>query len=205
MLFKRMCWEVLKESWEIMEEEIKYSKLKIELLGYKYLMKTLIYGMYDLHYKLDILLDKYNLKDEELPKTPMRQDKTNDVYFDLFQISKFTYKRLIDKYGLDVVTKCCGALDDFIRDKGYCPYGTPLKAITKIIGIHSKERKSDGLNKAVDIFEPIDYNTIADVTTAKKYILSIPYWKRNITKEVIELIERFNIEDLNIRKDRSDE
>ena len=176
------------------------NRLKLEVLTFKYLLKNIIFAIHDINYKLDVLLSKNKLEIAnpiDLKSTPL-DDKSNTVYFDMFKLTKTQYSSLIEEYGLDIVTLGCCALDDFIRDKGYAPYGTPLNALKKVMLVYATQ-----MNKEEPVYRtdmevnnvPI-YDRIETIEEAKRYIKSIPLYKRNITKEVIELIERFDIEEL---------
>lgn len=176
------------------------NKLKLEVLTFKYLLKNIVYAIHDLNMKVDLLLDEHGIgyNRKQLHVLPM-SDKGNDIYFDMFSLTKIQYSNLIDEYGLDLTTQCCVALDDFIRDKGYIPYGKPLKAIKKVLSVNLSKEKKEKVYEDIPIYESIKYEDISNVDEAKKYIMSIPKHKRNITKEVIELIDRFNIKTLSLK------
>jgi hypothetical protein len=176
------------------------NKLKLEVLTFKYLLKNIVYAIHDLNYKVDVLLSKNKLEIAnpiDLKSTPL-DDKSNTVYFDMFKLTKAQYSSLVEEYGLDITTLACCALDDFIRDKGYMPYGTPIQALKKVMVVHAQYiRNKEPLYKdEVEVNDIPIYDRIETIEQAKKYIKSIPMYRRNITKEVIELIERFNIEEL---------
>ena len=178
------------------------NKLKLEVLTFKYLLKNIVYAIYDLNYKVDLLLKREKIEPDtkELKALPIPTTKQDDIYFDMFQLTKLQYDKLINDYGLDLTTKCCVALDDFIRDKGYVPYGTPIKAIRRVIALNLIKEKFETktYKEDIEVYEDIKYEDISNIDEAKKYILSIPSYKRNITKEVIDLIDRFDIQDLNL-------
>lgn len=175
------------------------NKLRLEVMTFKYLLKNIIYAVYDLNLKVDRLLEKEGLVRPQ-PTIEELLDKSNDVWFDMFKLTKPQYQKLIEEYGLDLTTQCCVALDDFIRDKGYVPHGRPLTAIKKVISLNLKNDKEEPAYTDTRIFEEINYEDIDTEEKAKKYIMSIPKYKRNITKEVIELIERFNITSLDLKE-----
>lgn len=175
------------------------NKLKLEVLSFKYLLKNIIYAVYDLNLKVDRLLEKEGLVRPQ-PTVEELLDKSNDVWFDMFKLTKPQYQKLIEEYGLDLTTQCCVALDDFIRDKGYVPHGRPLSAIKRVIALNIMKDKDEPMYDEVQVFEDIPYEEVDTEEKAKKYIMSIPKYKRNITKEVIELIERFNITSLDLKE-----
>ena len=180
-------------------QEVGMNKIKLEVMSFKYLLKNVIYAIYDLNLKVDRLLEKEGLVRPQ-PTVEELLDKTNDIWFDMFRLTKPQYQKLIEEYGLDLTTQCCVALDDFIRDKGYVPYGRPYNAIKRVIALNIMRDKEPPAYEDTQIFEPIPYEEVDTLDKAKKYIMSIPKYKRNITKEVIELIERFNITTLNLKE-----
>lgn len=177
------------------------NKLKLEVMTFKYLLKNITFAINDLNYKMDLLLQKNKLvPDDKRYLTPLA-DKSNDIFFDMYSISKDKYEKLVNEFGLDVTVKCCIALDDYVRDKGYMPYGNPSSAIKRIISINvMKDRELEKSYEDTKIYDGINFEDVKDPTTAKKYILSVPYHKRNISPEVIELIERFELTDLDVKK-----
>lgn len=178
------------------------NKLKLEVMSFKYLLKNIVFAIHDLNMKVDLLLDSNGLGyNSKATKTIPLSDRGKDVFFDMFGLTKLQYSKLVEEYGLDFTTQCCMALDDFIRDKGYVPYGNPVRAIKKVLSINlSKSLNKEKAYEDIPIYEEIKYEDISTEEEAKRYILSIPSHKRNINKEVIELVERFNIEDLYLGK-----
>ena len=183
------------------------NKLKLEVMSFKYLLKNIVFAIHDLNMKVDLLLDSNGLGyDSKATKIIPCGDKSKDIFFDMFGLTKLQYARLVDEYGLDMTTQCCIALDDFIRDKGYVPYNNPVQAIKKVLSINlSKSSNKEKAYEDIPIYEEIKYEDISTEEEAKKYILGIPTHKRNISKEVIELVERFNIKDLYFKKEKKDE
>ena len=176
------------------------NRLKLEVLTFKYLLKNIVYAIHDLNYKIDLLLSKNNLEVANpiyLKSTPL-DDKSNTVYFDMFKLTKSQYSSLVEEYGLDIVTMACCGLDDFIRDKGYIPNGKPLTALKKTLVpyVSYLKNKDKVYQEEVEVNDIPIYDRIETIEQAKKYIKSVPAYRRNITKEVIELVERFNIEEL---------
>lgn len=95
-----------------------------ELRALRYLINDLILVVYDLRVKLEELAPSKR-------KYTMREPNVNGagLAFDLFQLPKDKYNALVEKYGVDVVTRACVKLDEFIKLNQYIPYGRPQFAL----------------------------------------------------------------------------
>lgn len=93
-------------------------KVEDELKALRYLINDLILYVYDLRVKLDEISPtkrKYTMREPNADGSA--------IGFDLFQVPKVSYDRLVDKYGIDIVNKACVKLDEFIKINQYIPYG----------------------------------------------------------------------------------
>ena len=106
---------------------VEYNKMSIEveLKALRYLVNNLILYTYGLHVKLDSLLNdtarEYSVAEPNV--------NGNDVAFDLFSIPKKRYEELIEQYGVDIVTKACAKLDEFVKINEYIPYRTAYNSL----------------------------------------------------------------------------
>ena len=166
-----------------------------ELLSIRYLINNLIFSNYELNRKLDLLLEKEGKSLQGKPK-PRPKTAEKDITFDLFSLSESQYQKLIDKFGVDLTSKCCLALDNFIRNKGFMPYKNGYDSITKIIALNvmKKELDKNKQTKEVVIYNnDIDINTITSASDARKFIKSIPSHLRNIDNRVEILVNKFDL------------
>lgn len=97
-----------------------------ELRALRYLLNNLILYVYDLRVKLDELAPakrKYTMIEPNLDGS--------SVGFDLFSIPKDKYNNMVEKYGIDTVTRACVKLDEFIKINEYIPFKQPYFALTR--------------------------------------------------------------------------
>lgn len=171
----------------------------IELYSIRYLINNLIFSQYEINRKLDILLER---EGKEYKKKPVARPKSmeDDVHFDLFSLTNQQYQKLIDKYGVDLTSKCCLALDHFIKTNGCMPYKNPLESITKVIAVNVMKDEIDKHKQelgSIPIYDyDIDYETISTPEDARMFIKSIPSHIRNIDSRVKYLVEKFNLQEL---------
>lgn len=112
-----------------------------ELKSLRYLVNNLILSVYDMRLKINDLLPP-----KRRTLIPEVNVNGNAVKFDLFLLSKKQYDSLVDKYGVDVVTKACVKLDEFIKLNDYIPFKIPhlslsRKFIKEVIAEDNKEIK----------------------------------------------------------------
>lgn len=101
--------------------------IEVELKAIRYLINNLILYTYGLHVKLDSLTNttrEYSVAEPNV--------NGNDIAFDLFSIPKKRYEELIEKYGVDVVTKACAKLDEFVKVNEYIPYRTAYNSLKQM-------------------------------------------------------------------------
>jgi hypothetical protein len=171
----------------------------LELYSMRYLINNLIFSQYEINRKLDILLER---EGKELKKVPRPRPKSleNDIGFDMFALSEQQYQKLIDRYGVDLTSKCCVALDHFIKTNGYMPYKNPLESITKVIAVNVMKEEIDKHKKELDDLPIYDYDInhedIENKEDARMFIKSIPAHIRNIDSRVKYLVDKFNLKEL---------
>lgn len=167
--------------------------ITIELKSIRYLINNIIVLLFDIKKLLTLLLAKENIK---LPK---EKKKTRDeviqdgIKFDMFELNQTQYNALLGEFGYDITCRACAMLDDYVRDKGYVPYGKPALALRKVMIVHALKEKLDSQKVGVVTFKDIDHNLIDNKKDALAFIESIPKHIRNVSPEVRELVERFNI------------
>jgi hypothetical protein len=168
--------------------------IALELKSIRYLINNLLTTMMDIRALLSLLLAKNKITKEEIKKKRKEVVVKDGVKFDLFELSTSQYNGLVDSYGYDTVCRAASMLDDFIRDKGYCPYGKPVLALKKVMLLHAlKEKLESRDGKAIT--KIIDPTLIETKEEAIEFIQSVPSYKRNIDPIVIDLKERFSIND----------
>lgn len=150
--------------------------------------------MMDIRALLSLLLAKNKITKEEIKKKRKETKVVDGVKFDLFELSKSQYEGLVEHYGYDTVTRACAMLDDFIRDKKYCPYGKPVLALKKVMLLHALKEKLDSRDGDA-INKIIDPSLIKTKQEALEYIETVPRYIRNVDTVVLELKERFKIND----------
>ena len=168
--------------------------IDLELKSIRYLINNIILRLYSQSELLTLLLAKNNIKPE--PKKRLRKKDVviaDGIKFDLFSLSKAQYNKLVEEYGYDTVTRACAMLDNYVREKGYVPYGKPALALRKVMILHALKEKLDDKRLNVTTYKDIDCKLIDNKEDAIQYINNIPNHIRNISPEVRELAERFNI------------
>lgn len=97
-----------------------------ELRALRYLINNLILYVYDLRMKLEALAPS-----KKGYKIPEPNVDGNDIAFDLFSIKREKYDAFIAQYGIDIVTRACVKLDEFVKMNEYVPYGRASDALSK--------------------------------------------------------------------------
>ena len=161
--------------------------LELELRGIRYLINNLTLQIFDLREKLE------DIKPSTRPYTlPTPNNSGDDVKFDMFSMSRDRYARLCDKYGVDIVNRGCARLDSYIRDKEHIPYKHPNIALErkfiKDILFEDRQKQLEELSTDISIED------VVDKQSAICYINSIPPHLRDISNEVKELREKFELE-----------
>lgn len=98
--------------------------VEVELKAIRYLINNLILYTYGLHVKLDSLTNttrEYSIAEPNV--------NGSDIAFDLFTIPKKRYEELVETYGVDIITKACARLDEFIKINEYIPYRTAYNSL----------------------------------------------------------------------------
>lgn len=168
--------------------------IDLELKSLRYLINNLIIQNHTQSELLTLLLAKNNIKPEP-KKKPKKKDIiiADGIKFDLFSLSKTQYNKLVDEYGYDTVTRACAMLDNYVREKGYVPYGKPALALRKVMILHALKEKLEDKRLTITTYKDIDSKLIDNKEDAIVYINNIPKHIRNVSPEVRELAERFNI------------
>lgn len=172
-------------------------KIELELNSIRYLINNLIFSNYELNRKLDLLLEKENKQLQSKPK-PRPKTMEKDIAFDLFSIKESQYQKLIDKFGVDITSKCCLALDNFIRKNEFMPYKNAYESINRIIALNvmrDEIDKNKAVNEIVIYNDDIDYNSISTPEDARKFIKTIPTHLRNIDSRVETLVNKFDLKE----------
>lgn len=178
----------------------------IDLLSIRYLINNLIFSNYELNRKLDLLLEKEGKQLQSKPK-PRPKTAEKDIAFDLFSLTESQYQKLLDKFGVDLTSKCCLALDNFIRKNGYMPYKNGYDSITKLIALNVMKKEIDKdkeLQNMVVFNNEIDINEIQNATEARKFIKTIPTHLRNIDTRVEMLVNKFDLTEFKSEQSISD-
>lgn len=174
---------------------------EIELITIRYLINNLIINQYEVNRKLDniteILIGRNTneLKADKIVERPKPLSVDNDIKFDMFKLTDKQYQKLLDKYGLDIVSECCVVLDDFIKKNEYIPYGKPYLALDKYISnqvMTERIRQREETIKSIEKIN-IDYNSIETKEQALDFILTIPEHLVNVDSRVKELKDRFDL------------
>lgn len=166
--------------------------ITIELKSIRYLINNIIILLFDIKKLLALLLAKENIK---IPKEKKTKHEViyDGIKFDMFELNQTQYNALVNEFGYDITCRACAMLDDYIRDKGYTPYGKPALALRKVMIIHALKEKLDSQKVGMVTFKDIDHNLIDNKRDALAFIESVPKHIRNVSPEVRELVERFNI------------
>ena len=136
-------------------------EIENELRALRYLINNLILYVYDLRTKLEEISPSKRGYQYAEPNI-----NSNSIAFDLFTIPKEKYNSLVEQFGVDVVTRACSMLDEFIKINHYLPYKTPynslrIKFIRDVLKLdNDKYRKADKPSHLVglDKEEEIVYN-----------------------------------------------
>lgn len=168
--------------------------IAIELKSLRYLINNLITALFDIKQLLALLLAKEEIKE---PKKRKRKKNAigdeNAIKFDLFSLTPRQYESLVKEYGYDIVCRAGAMLDDYIRGKGYIPYGNPALALKKCMIIHAMKEKLDEQKVGFVTFKDIDHTLIENKADAIAFINAVPRHIRNVDPSVRELRERFDI------------
>ena len=161
--------------------------IELELRGIRYLINNLILQIFDLREKLE------DIKPSTRPYTlPTPNNSGKDIKFDLFSLPKEKYQRLCDVYGVDVVNRACSRLDSYIKNNEHIPYKYPNIALERkfIKDVLADDRK----DKLISHSDIINIDEVVDKETAMCYINSIPTHLRDVSEEVKQLREEYDLE-----------
>lgn len=168
--------------------------IALELKSIRYLINNIIITIQSQNELLALLLAKNNIKPEPKKKIKKKDIIIADgIKFDLFTLSKTQYNSLVEDYGYDTVTRACAMLDNYVREKGYVPYGKPAMALRKVMILHALKEKLEDAKLKITTFKDIDSNLIDNKKDAVAFIQSVPKHIRNVSPEVRALQERFNL------------
>lgn len=170
--------------------------IALELKSLRYLINNMIITLHTNNELLTLLLAKNKI---EIPKKK-RVKKSEEIImdgikFDMFKLSKTQYNGLCEEYGYDTVTRACAMLDNYVRERGYIPYGKPALALKKVMILHALKEKIEDSKLRITTHKDIDSSLIDNKKDAIAFIQSVPSHIRNVSPEVRELAERFNIND----------
>ena len=84
-------------------------------------------------------------------------------------------------------------LDVYIREKGRIPYNKPVLAIRNMMILKALKAKLEDIKIDVTDIKDIDSKLIDNRADAVAFIQCVPKHLRNVSPEVRELAERFNI------------
>ena len=171
--------------------------IALELKSLRYLINNLITTLYDIKKLLTLLLAKEGIKDPEKKRGRKKKDDLSkgEVQFDLFSLSHSQYNHLVNEYGYDIICRAGAMLDDYIKGRGYIPYGNPALALKKCMVVHAIKEKLDEQKVGFVTFKDIDSTLIDNKADAIAFINAVPRHIRNVDPSVRELVERFNIND----------
>lgn len=149
-----------------------------ELKAIRYMLNNLILRVWDLQQQVEIITRpkrEYKISEPNIGG--------NDIAFDLFTLPRKKYEELIDKYGVDVITRACCKLDEFIKLNEYIPHRTASNALSRVFikQVLIEERQSNIKSTQIKLED------VVDKETAIKYIESIPDYLSNIDENVKEL------------------
>lgn len=155
-----------------------------ELKSIRYMLNNLILRVWDLQQQIEIITQpkrEYKISEPNVGG--------NDIAFDLFTLPRKKYEELIDKYGVDVISKACCKLDEFIRINEYIPHRTASNALSRVFikQILIEDRQEKARDKEIRLEDVVDKDT------AIKYIESIPSHLSNIDESVKELKDIYGI------------
>ena len=168
--------------------------IDLELKSIRYLLNNVVLQIHTQSELLTLLLAHNNIKPQPKKRTRKKDAIIADgIKFDLFQLSKSQYNSLVEEYGYDTVTRACAMLDNYVREKGYVPYGKPALALRKVMILHALKEKLEDKKLNVVTYKDIDPSLIETKEDAIQYINNTPKHIRNVSPEVRELAERFNI------------
>ena len=155
-----------------------------ELKSIRYMLNNLILRVWDLQQQIEIIT-----KPKREYKISEPNVGGNDIAFDIFTLPRKKYEELIDKYGVDVISKACCKLDEFIRINEYIPHRTASNALSRVFikQILIEDRQEKVRDKEIKLEDVVDKDT------AIKYIESIPSHLSNIDESVKELKDIYGI------------
>ena len=102
-----------------------------ELQGIRYLLNELLLHVYDMGVRIDTIAPL-----PEAPYTVRHREPNNNgktVSFDLFQVPREIYDKMVTQYGLDVMNRACVALDNYIKLNGRLPAKTATSSLRRIV------------------------------------------------------------------------
>lgn len=111
----------------------------------------------------------------------------NIVVFDLVRITKEQYNKLIWMWGVDKTNKCIGILNEWLKKKNITK---KISHYRQLVGWVERKYHQDN-NISDDLL--VDYGGIKYKWQAKKYIKSIPKELRMLDSQVKYLINKFDI------------
>lgn len=155
-----------------------------ELKSIRYMLNNLILRVWDLQQQVEIITQpkrEYKISEPNVGG--------NDIAFDLFTLPRKKYEEFIDKYGVDIISKACCKLDEFIRINEYIPHRTASNALSRVFikQILIEERQANAVVKEIKLEDVVDKDT------AIKYIESIPSHLSNIDESVKGLKDIYGI------------
>lgn len=167
--------------------------ITLELKSLRYLINNVVVLLSDIKELLNMLLQKEGVKVDRQHKQKKADPIKDGIKFDMFTLKPSQYNALIQEFGYDIMCRACAMLDDYIRDRGYIPYGNAIQALKKIMIIHALKEKLDSQKVGVVTYKDVDTTAIETKQDAIAFINSVPPHVRNIDKSVQELLKRFDI------------
>lgn len=195
------------------KEQLEQMNIARELLINRYMLSVILSNLFAMDKKIAYFLDqdikqrrqeikqekkeeKESNKVKEKRKEINKEKKkafTETIQFERFSITSEQYQALVNEYGVEVTTDACVFLDGYLKETGLQVKDYYRKLKQWAIHLVMRDRLSSIRRDIQKITQDIDYKTIEDKDTARKYIISVPDHMRNIDPAVKYLVEKFDI------------
>jgi hypothetical protein len=199
-------------------EELERMDVAKELLTIRYLLSVILSNLYRMNScSIDNFENLFDLLQPRVEKTtekktekkvplasPQRKEIRKEkkrvkvveqIQFEKFSIKATQYEALVKEYGVDIVTEACVLLDGYLIQTNRDIKDSYKKLKEWAIHQVTKKRLNDIRRDINIITTEVDYESIEDDITARKYIASVPNHRRNIDPAVKYLVNKFNIKE----------
>ena len=195
------------------KEELERMDVAKELLNIRYLLGVILSNLYRMNScsignfeNLFELLqgERTETKQEKKEKLTAKERKeirkekkkvklVEQINFEKFTITATQYNALVKEYGIDVVVEACVLLDGYLKESNRDIKDSYTKLKQWAIHQVTKRRLNDIRRDINIITSEMDYESIEDEVTARKYIASVPSHRRNVEPSVRYLVDKFNL------------